>query len=153
MPDSKASISVAAGVLFINDRILLGQRREVGSHPLKWEFPGGKLEPGETAAAALVRELREELAVEATPGPALWVTRHRYPGGPSVELTFVQTLAIDRTPRNLVFAELRWVTIAALGHMDLLEGDREFVSALQAGTVVATATRRADETSPAGDQS
>lgn len=145
MSAADSSILVAAGVLCINDRILLGQRRESGAHPLKWEFPGGKLEPGETAAAALVRELREELAVDATPGPTLWVTRHRYPAGPSVALTFIGTLAIDRMPRNLVFADLRWVPIAALGAVDLLEADREFGGALQAGTVVPIATRRRNE--------
>jgi 8-oxo-dGTP diphosphatase len=133
-------LSVAAGVLFVDGKILVGQRPAAGRHPLQWEFPGGKIESGENAPAALVRELREELAVEATAGASLWVTRHHYPQGPSVEITFLQTASIDQEPTNLVFADLRWVPIAVLGDLDLLEGDREFVHALRSGAVAPTPT-------------
>jgi 8-oxo-dGTP diphosphatase len=140
MPLDHTPLSVAAGVLFVGDRILVGQRLAAARHPLQWEFPGGKIEAGESAAAALVRELREELAVEATAGRPLWVTRHRYPQGPSVEITFLQAAAIDREPTNLAFADLRWVPIAALAELDLLEGDREFVRALRSGAVAPAPT-------------
>ena len=140
MPRSHTPLSVAAGVLLVDGRVLVGQRPAGGRHALQWEFPGGKIESGESASAALVRELREELAVEATTGGPLWVTRHRYPQGPSVEITFLQTASIDREPSNLVFADLRWVPIAGLGELDLLEGDREFVRALRSGAVAPTPT-------------
>ena len=59
---------VSAGVIQREGRILVGQRRRGDRHPLKWEFPGGKVEAGETPQQALVRELREELQIEATVG-------------------------------------------------------------------------------------
>lgn len=146
MPEPERCIAVAAGVLCTADRVLLGQRTAEAPHPLKWEFPGGKVEPGEDVTGALVRELREELAVEARTGQVLWHTQYRYPGGPAVEITFIHTTAIDQPPRNLVFADMRWIAIADLGALDVLEGDREFVGALCAGTIVPAPTRCNDGT-------
>ena len=59
--------TVVAGVLIRDNRILICQRRADQAHALKWEFPGGKLEAGESPEQALVRELREELGIESTP--------------------------------------------------------------------------------------
>jgi 8-oxo-dGTP diphosphatase len=139
-PGDGAVVQVVAGVLFVGGRILACQRRPTARHPLKWEFPGGKVEAGEDTRAALVRELREELGVEATVGDALWTTTHRYPRGPAVEVTFLQVTAIDAEPTNHAFAALRWLRLAALPALDLLEGDREFVEALGAGAVRLAAT-------------
>ena len=87
-----------------------------------------------------MRELREELGVETTVGDVLWVAAHRYPGEPSVEISFIQAREIDCAPSNRAFADLRWVPIEGLHELDFLEGDRDFVSALQAGGVVPAAT-------------
>jgi 8-oxo-dGTP diphosphatase len=133
-------LTVVAGVLFVGGRVLVGQRRAGARHSFKWEFPGGKVEPGEDARRALMRELREELGVETTVGDVLWVAAHRYPGEPSVEISFLQGREIDRAPSNRAFADLRWVPIEGLHELDFLEGDRDFVSALQAGGVVPAAT-------------
>ena len=133
-------LSVVAGVLFVDGRVLVGQRRAGARHSLKWEFPGGKVEPGEDARRALMRELREELGVEATVGDVLWVAAHRYPGEPSVEISFLQAREIDCAPSNRAFADLRWVPIEGLHELNFLEGDRDFVSALQAGGVVPAPT-------------
>ena len=64
----KAGLDVVAAVMMRDGKILIGQRKRGGRHPLKWEFPGGKVEPGEDPRAALARELREELDVEAVIG-------------------------------------------------------------------------------------
>jgi 8-oxo-dGTP diphosphatase len=140
-------IEVAAGVLVVDGRALACQRLPTGRHPLKWEFPGGKVEPGEHPRTALVRELHEELALEAAVGEALWETTHRYPGGgPPIRITFFQVTAIAGEPTNRAFAALRWVAPAALHTLDFLDGDREFVDALGAGAVrLAPTERRASD--------
>ncbi len=140
-PDRPRSVAVAAGVVFVNGRILIGQRHAHERHPLKWEFPGGKMEPGEDPARALIRELREELAVKASVGPVLHRVRHRYGDELDIDLVFLQVDAIDRPPSNLIFADLRWVAICALGDFDFLAADRSFVAALGTGTVVPRLTR------------
>ena len=129
------AVPVAAGVLFNNGRVLAAQRSVADRHPLKWEFPGGKVEPGEDARRALMRELREELDVEATVGKMLRRSTHRYPDGLCVDITFIHVTAIDREPTNQVFADLRWVLIEELHVLDFLAGDRAFVGALESGAV------------------
>jgi 8-oxo-dGTP diphosphatase len=137
-------LTVVAGVIFVDGRVLVGQRHAGGRHSLKWEFPGGKVEPGEDAGAGLVRELREELGVEAKAGRVLQVTAHRYPGGPSVEISFVSVSEIQWAPSNRAFADMRWAPLDSLHELDFVEADRDFVNALQTGSVVpATTTWRA----------
>ena len=82
-------IAVAAGVLWVAGRILAGRRRATDRHPLAWELPGGKLEVGEDPRAALIRELREELDVDAAIGRVLDRVGHRYEDGRQVEITFM----------------------------------------------------------------
>ena len=83
-------ITVTAGILTDGGRMLVCQRRAGGRFPLKWEFPGGKVEDGESPEACLRRELREELAIEAEVGPEIYRTEHRYPNGFAVRLLFFQ---------------------------------------------------------------
>jgi 8-oxo-dGTP diphosphatase len=80
--------TVAAGVLERDGRILIGRRRADQNHALKWEFPGGKVEPNETPRAALVRELGEELGIEAECGPELMRYEFGYPGKRPLLLIF-----------------------------------------------------------------
>jgi 8-oxo-dGTP diphosphatase len=77
-PNSEAQITVAAALIQQNGQILICQRRRSDRLALKWEFPGGKVQPGESAAEALVRELAEELGVTAAIGQEVYRTRHRY---------------------------------------------------------------------------
>ncbi len=143
-PESEARgrIAVAAGVLWARDRMLAGRRRATDTHPLEWELPGGKLEAGEDPRAALVRELREELDVEATIGRVLHEVTHRYDDGRSVAITFMEVTAIDRAPANRAFAEIRWVPREELHPPDFLAADRAFIDALRSGAIVPSATRR-----------
>ncbi len=67
-----SEIVVVAAVIERDCRILIGQRKRESKHALKWEFPGGKVEPGEAPPSALARELREELAIEAVIGERKW---------------------------------------------------------------------------------
>jgi 8-oxo-dGTP diphosphatase len=122
-------IQVAAGILFDGERILACQRAAGGTHPGKWEFPGGKREAGETMQECLTRELLEELGVRANVGPEVWRTAHSYGAG-EVELFFYAVEAIDRPPENRAFAAIRWVTPAELARLDLLEADRPLAERL-----------------------
>lgn len=128
-------VQVTAGVIARAATVLVCQRPAGGHHAGKWEFPGGKVEPGETLEECMQRELREELGIEAEVGPALWQTEHHYPGRSPFVLTFFGILSYRGTIANHCFAEMRWTPIADLGALDFLEGDREFIAQLQSGRV------------------
>jgi 8-oxo-dGTP diphosphatase len=127
-------IRVAAGVVVRGGEVLICQRRPTDRHPGKWEFPGGKIEPGESAAACVVRELREELDIEVTPGRELWRTRQRY-SDLEVELVFVHVAPFPGQARNLCFAEVRWVALGELEGYDFLDADRAFITRLRQGEI------------------
>jgi 8-oxo-dGTP diphosphatase len=128
---------VVAALIERDGRLLVGQRRRGGSFALKWEFPGGKVRGGEKLEAALARELREELGVEAAIGREVYRTRHRYRAmAGEVRLVFFAA-RIGGEPRNLVFEDVRWVEREQLGSLDFLPADRELVSRLAAGEFAA----------------
>ncbi len=83
---------VVAAILQREDKILICRRRADQPHALKWEFPGGKIEPGESPGAALTRELREELGIEADPGRELTRYQFSYPGKNPILLIFIEVL-------------------------------------------------------------
>ncbi len=126
-------IEVTAGLLVRGGQVLACQRRADGHHPLKWEFPGGKTEPGETAAAGLRRELGEELGIDADIGRELWRTRHHYPGREPLELSFFLVAGYRGTIENRAFAQMRWVAVEELAALDFLDGDRELIAKLGHG--------------------
>ncbi len=115
-------------------KLLIGQRkRDASKHPLKWEFPGGKVEPEETPADALVRELREELAIEAVPGPHIESYEFHYPGSERATLLlFFRVTEFTGEPQNLDFEQIHWAPAAELPRFDFLEGDVAFVERLSA---------------------
>ena len=123
-------IDVSAGILVRDGLVLACQRPADQSHPGKWEFPGGKREAGETMAECLRRELREELGIEAEVGAELWQSTHTYPGRLPVALVFFRVDRFAGEPRNLVFADIRWVDLAGLAALDFLAADRELITRL-----------------------
>ena len=127
-------IQVVAAILEREGLILIGQRTPQQSHALQWEFPGGKVEPGETPAQALVRELEEELAIRAR--DLREVTRYQfaYPGRSPIELIFFRVGAWDGDLRNLIFHDLRWEPREKFSAFDFVEGDREFLHGLYNGS-------------------
>ena len=124
---------VAAGLLTRSAQVLICQRRGDGLHPLKWEFPGGKVEDGEDEATCLRRELSEELGIEATPGAVLYRTTHRYPNGRRVAVSFIHVRTYRGQPVNKVFQNVVWAPRARLGDYDFLEGSVDFVTGLVRG--------------------
>jgi 8-oxo-dGTP diphosphatase len=107
-------IVVAAAIIRQAGRILLVQRPATAALGGLWEFPGGKLEPGETPEAALARELVEELDITVTIGPLYHTTDHAYPGGPTVRLLFYPCALVTGPPRLLWGQALAWVAPADL---------------------------------------
>ena len=125
-----SEITVAAAVIERGGLILIGQRKRGGRHALKWEFPGGKVEPGETPEAALERELREELGIEAVIGEEMAGYEVRYPGGPLTHLRFYRVTEFAGEPRNLDFEQIVWESRQRLADYDFLDGDIAFVQLL-----------------------
>jgi 8-oxo-dGTP diphosphatase len=130
---SRAPLLVSAGIIHRDGQILVGQRRRADRHPLKWEFPGGKVESGETPQQALVRELREELQIEATVGTELARYEHEYPSGSRVHLLFFAIPAFTGEVKGLVFEQIQWVEVQRLPSLDFLDGDFDFVRRLARG--------------------
>ncbi len=120
-------ITVTAGILTDRDRVLVCQRRVGSRFPLKWEFPGGKVEDGESPEDCLRRELLEELAIEAEVGPEIYRTEYRYPNGFAVRLLFFRILRYAGMPTNRAFERIEWARGADLTSYDFLEADRELV--------------------------
>jgi 8-oxo-dGTP diphosphatase len=128
----KPELTVVAALILRDAKILVCQRRRDDTRGLQWEFPGGKIESGETPQQALARELREELGIEATIGRELFRTRHRYRESvQALELIFFQA-NVDRSAplQNLVFEGFEWADPSALPNYDFLQADEEFVTLL-----------------------
>lgn len=121
---------VVAGVIESDGQILICQRKEGSRHSLKWEFPGGKVERGETPAQALARELDEELGIRASVGHELVRYEHRYPRRPPILLIFFHVPKYEGEPINREFEEIRWTSREHLPEFDFLDGDQDFVRRL-----------------------
>lgn len=126
---------VVAALLVERGRLLICQRSPRGRFPNKWEFPGGKVEPGEALQDALLRELTEELGITAEIGAEVWTTDYQYPGYPSVRLHFFSVRRYSSVPENRVFQKILWVNLNDLTLYDFLEADRPLVAQLQSGTL------------------
>src|SRR5262245_13916885 len=101
-------LQVVAGIIEREGGILICRRRPDQSHPLKWEFPGGKVEPCETASAALARELDDELSIRDSVSTEITRYEYAYPGKSPILLVFLRVLRFDGEPANRIFQEIRW---------------------------------------------
>jgi 8-oxo-dGTP diphosphatase len=117
-------ITVVCALIIRNDTVLCAQRSQRMALPLKWEFPGGKLEDGEAPEEALKREIMEELAIDITVGRALNVSEYTYENGRTIRLLpYLATMAIDMEPVANEHAELRWVKADDLLELDWAAAD------------------------------
>jgi len=129
-------IRVVAGILVRGDEILICQRTRHQSKPLKWEFPGGKVEFGEQPRDALRRELEEELGIQADAGDEVERITHTYEDGGTVELRFYVVRSFSGTLENRIFRDVQWVDRRRLAEYDFLEADAPLVRDLAAGKLV-----------------
>jgi 8-oxo-dGTP diphosphatase len=128
------SLAVVAAVIERSDRrLLIGQRRSHDSSPLKWEFPGGKVEPGESAVEALARELREELGATLERFAPLARTEYDYPDRGKVVVSFFAATIKTAELRPAAFRQIAWVLPRELGRYDFLPANARLVAELATG--------------------
>jgi len=126
-------VQVVAAIIEREGNILIGRRKPEQSHPLQWEFPGGKVEHGETPADALARELEEELGIRGAAGPQITSYEYTYAGRDPIRLYFFRVTEFQGEPVNLIFDEMRWEPAQSLSSFDFVEGDIEFLRGLSSG--------------------
>lgn len=124
---------VVAALIVRENKILICQRTRHQNMPLKWEFPGGKIEPGEHPEQALHRELEEELGIHATIGHKVATIRHNYNSGSSVELQFFVVEEFSGEIQNRIFNDVRWTGKEEMPSYDFLEADISLVRDIAAG--------------------
>jgi mutator protein MutT len=129
MKISKPTIYVAAAVIIKNGQCLITQRFDHAHLAGYWEFPGGKLKKGESAAQGVVRELKEELGVDVTPGVLLYNKEHEYPEK-KVNLSFLECVIVKGEPQALDVEQFRWVALDELGLYRFPEADSDLVKTL-----------------------
>jgi 8-oxo-dGTP diphosphatase len=127
---------VVAAVIEQKGKLLVCQRTRHQTMPLKWEFPGGKIEEGEQPRDALRRELEEELGIQAKVGDEIARVQHTYPTGAAVELRFYIVREYSGEMENRIFRDLRWSRPKDLAEYDFLEADASLVKDLVAGKLI-----------------
>jgi 8-oxo-dGTP diphosphatase len=116
--------------------VLVCQRRPDQPMSLKWEFPGGKIEAGESAEQALARELDEELGITAVIGPRVAQVRHRYRNGGTIDLQFFTVREFVGELDNRIFNEIRWSALSVLPSLDFLAADFGLIRDLSEGKLI-----------------
>jgi len=121
---------VVAALIWDGERFLAARRPAHKARGLLWEFVGGKVEPGETKEAALIRECREELGIELAVGDAYMDVTHVYPDL-TVHLTLFHATVAAGTPQLLEHCELRWITPAEIDGLDFCPADVEILAKIK----------------------
>jgi 8-oxo-dGTP diphosphatase len=127
---------VVAALIVRDNKILICQRTEDQAMPLKWEFPGGKVERDEDLKDALRRELEEELGIDAEIGCKIAAIQHTYASGASLALYFYRVDQFRNEIDNRIFRDVRWVDRKELPTYDFLEADVRLVKDISAGKVL-----------------
>ena len=127
---------MAAALIVRGGEVLICQRRADQPMALQWEFPGGKIEPGESPEQALVRELHEELGIDAIIGARVTHVRHNYRHGGAVDLQFFAVREFSGDLENRIFAQVRWTRLEDLPSYDFLAADRGLIRDLASGKLL-----------------
>lgn len=124
-------IEVVAALIRNGDKFLICRRPADKARPLLWEFVGGKVEPGETAEDALVRECREELAVTLSVGGVFMDVVHEYPDI-AIHLTVFNASIAEGTPRKIEHSDIRWITPGDIPHYEFCPADADILEQMMA---------------------
>jgi 8-oxo-dGTP diphosphatase len=116
--------------------VFICQRRPDQPMGLKWEFPGGKIEPGETPEVALARELSEELGISAEIGRSITTVHHTYRNGGAIEIQFFVVTEFHGDLVNRIFHEMRWSSLERLPDYDFLAADLTLIRDLADGKLL-----------------
>ena len=129
-------MQVVAALIEHEGKLLVCQRRRGSAFELMWEFPGGKVQPGETLEAALARELAEELGATAKIGREIYRTEHQYAEMKEpLELIFFAASVPYAGVRNRIFERIEWRAPGSLLELNFLPADRELIAKLAAGEI------------------
>ena len=135
-PAGPALRFVAAALIVRGGEVLIGQRRPDQPMALLWEFPGGKIEAGESPEQALARELDEELGIRAIIGPRVTRVRHNYRHGGAVDLQFFAVHEFAGEIESRIYQQVRWVRLEDLSDYEFLAADRGLIKDLAAGKLL-----------------
>ena len=131
--------TVVAAIIIRNSRLLICQRHRDKAFPLKWEFPGGKVEAGESLTVALTREISEELGVKIEIGREVYRTRHRYAelSAPIDLVFYIAKIADDRASfdANVTFNKVAWASPTELAEYDFLAANSELIGRIVSGAL------------------
>ena len=119
-------INVVAGIIINQNKILIGKRKDKDIGGGKWEFPGGKIEIGETNSEALERELYEELGISVKIGKELMNYEHMFKTT-IYNISFMEIIDYDGEIRNNAHSEIKWVKFSNLLEYDFISGDDRFI--------------------------
>jgi 8-oxo-dGTP diphosphatase len=122
---------VGVGIIWDQHKLLIDRRLPTGTLPGVWEFPGGKLEPGESAQDCIVREIFEELGLKVTVGEELMIINHSYPTF-DIQLIVHHCQYLGGVPQLLACDEVRWVTVTELSDYEIPAANAAIVDKLQA---------------------
>ena len=129
-------ITVVAALIECAGKLLACQRKRGGAFELMWEFPGGKIQPGESLKEALARELHEELGISARIGSEVHRTRHQYAElNEPIELIFFAAGVAPAQIQNRVFEQIEWREPKTLPELNFLPADRDLVEMLSRGAL------------------
>ena len=121
---------VVAALIWDQDRFMVCQRPAHKARGLKWEFVGGKVEPGETKEQALIRECQEELAVTVSVGEAFMDVVHEYPDS-TVHLTLFHATIADGVPQKIEHNDIRWITVDEIDQYEFCPADKVILEGLK----------------------
>lgn len=128
--------AVVAALILRGEEVFICQRKAGTAMGLQWEFPGGKIEAGESPQQALRRELEEELGINAKIGPYIAEIQHNYRNGGSIHLRFFAVHQFEGEFQNRVFEDMRWAQLRDLPAYNFLAADRKFIRDLAQGKIL-----------------